>query len=278
MINLLLEETVNVIDWSIVGLSVAVMAAMAVVLGVLIMLISKYCEVKTDPKIEEVYSKLPHANCGGCGQAGCSEFAKALCEGKAEISSCGQLDKEHKIEISNILGLGLEGTEPTVCVVACAGGNSCQDKYGYQGYGNCVSQNLLADGRKACETGCMGAGSCVDACPYLCIECKDGYAQINPDLCRSCGICVKTCPKHLIKRVPKSAEYYVACSTECRGKDVMSKCKSGCIACGICEKNCPSGAIHLVNNVPIIDYSKCTNCGTCAAKCPRKVIKTIDKH
>ncbi|MCI7095430.1 MAG: 4Fe-4S binding protein [Clostridiales bacterium] len=43
----------------------------------------------------------------------------------------------------------------------------------------------------------------------------------------------------------------------------------------MCQKFCPNDAIHLVNNVPIIDYSKCNGCGTCKAKCPRHVIKPV---
>ena len=56
----------------------------------------------------------------------------------------------------------------------------------------------------------------------------------------------------------------------------MTKCKAGCIACGKCERTCPNGAIHLVNNVPIIDYSKCINCGKCLEACPRHCIKYVN--
>ncbi len=274
MLNLLSQ----IINWTVVLYSVAIMAGVAVILAVLILVISKYCEVKNDPKVDEVLSKLPNANCGGCGYTGCVGYAKALCEGKADLSQCGQLAVGNKIEISNVLGITVDGLDPTICVVACAGGNACSDKYSYQGFGDCISQNFLAGGRKSCLSGCMGSGSCVDACPYLCVECRDGYAQIDAEVCRSCGLCIKACPKNLIKRVPSKAKYFVACSTDCRGKNVMTKCKVGCISCGLCQKNCPSDAIHLVNNVPIIDYSKCTNCGACADKCPRKCIKLIHKN
>lgn len=264
------------INWASVGIAVAIVAGVSLVLGVLILLISKACTVKEDPRIGEVEKCLAGANCGACGYPGCSGFAKALVEGKASLSSCGQTPTDKRIEISNILGIAADGnSEPTIAVVACCGGNKCRDKFDYQGYGNCVSQNLLAGGRKACEVGCMGSGSCVDACPYMAIECRDGYAHVDPDLCRSCGLCIKTCPKRLIKRVPASARVYVACSTECRGKDVMNKCQAGCIACGKCERNCPAGAIHLVNNVPIIDYSKCIHCEKCLLGCPRKCIKYV---
>lgn len=277
MLMLFAEGIGRNIDWATFGIVVGIMAGVALVLALCIILISRFCQVKEDPRIKEVEQRLAGANCGACGHPGCAGFAKALVEGKASLSSCGQTDKQAQIEISNILGIAFDGAaEPTIAVVACCGGNQCDDKYAYQGYGNCVSQNMLAGGRKACEVGCMGSGSCVDACPYMAIECFDGYAHIDPDICRSCGLCIQTCPKRLIKRVPKSAKVYVACSTECRGKDVMNKCKAGCIACGKCERNCPSGAIHLVNNVPIIDYSKCTHCGKCLEGCPRHCIKYVN--
>ena len=273
---LMFAEVGRAIQWDKLGIAIALVVGVSLVLGVLILLISKFCQVKEDPRIKEIEGCLAGANCGACGHAGCAAFAKALVEGTATLDACGQTSAAQRAEISNILGVAVDGnTEPTVAVVACCGGSSCQDKYDYQGYGDCISQNLLAGGRKACEVGCMGSGSCVDACPYMSIECREGYAHIDPELCSSCGICIKTCPKSLIKRVPASATVYVACSTQCRGKDVMSKCEAGCIACGKCQRNCPTGAIVLVNNVPIIDYSKCTHCRKCLEGCPRHCIKYL---
>ncbi len=258
-------------------IALALIAGLAAVLGALIMLISNICRVDEDPRIAEVTSCLAGSNCGACGHPGCSGFAKALVNGEGDVSQCGQTTKENKIAISNILGLAVSGDmEPTIAVVACAGGNKCEDKYSYQGYGDCTSQNLLAGGRKACPSGCMGSGTCVNVCPYGAITVSEGCAQVDKDLCRSCGLCIAQCPKGIIKRIPASAKVFVACSNHCKGREVMNACQSGCIACGICVKACPHGAIHMEDNVPVIDYSLCTNCMTCVGKCPRHIIRLVE--
>ena len=52
-------------------------------------------------------------------------------------------------------------------------------------------------------------------------------------------------------------------------------CSYGCLGCGDCVAACQFDAIHMDNNVAVIDYDKCTNCGKCAEKCPVKVITGI---
>ena len=39
---------------------------------------AKFMAVEEDPRIEEVSACLAGANCGGCGYAGCSDYAKAV--------------------------------------------------------------------------------------------------------------------------------------------------------------------------------------------------------
>ena len=107
------------INWKSFGIVVAIMAGIAIFFAALIIIISRFCEVKGDPRVPEIVSHLSGANCGGCGHPGCEGFARALVEGKASLDDCGQTTKANKIEISNILGINYSGGEETVAVVAC---------------------------------------------------------------------------------------------------------------------------------------------------------------
>ncbi len=263
------------INWNVVLIALGIMGGLAVLLGLLILLVSKVFAVKTDGRVNEIAALLPGANCGGCGYAGCQALAEAIVAGKADIDSCGVSSRARKAEIAGIMGMSFTGGEETVAVVACAGGNKCKDRYIYQGYGDCRSQDIMAGGRKQCSVGCIGSATCVDACSHFAIEVKEGVAEIDPAQCISCGACIRACPKNIIKRVPKSAKVYVACSSTCKGRDVTLMCEAGCISCGSCVRNCPETAIVMQNNIPVIDYRKCTGCGICMEKCPRKVIREM---
>ncbi len=271
MINLLLKP----IDTTTLLWVVGLVALLTVVFAALIVLVSKVCAVKTDEKAEAIQEHLAGANCGGCGYAGCADFAKAVSEGKADFKECGPTSPEGKAAIAEILGVPFSATEETFAVIACSGGNNAKDKFSYVGNEGCLAQVAYVGGRKACADGCMGGGTCISLCPYHAIALKNGVAYADRAICESCGLCVRECPKNLIHLIPKSAKVYVACSSHCKGKTVMDACKAGCIGCGMCAKNCPNGAITMVDNVAIIDYSKCDGCKTCIAKCPRKCIKEI---
>lgn len=249
-----------------------IMLAIAVVFGVMLVLVSNALTVHRDERIDRVEELLARSNCGGCGRAGCAQFAEALVKGEAKLSECRATPAANKKRIAEILGGGDIGEE-TVAVVHCNGGNACFNKYEYHGYGNCASCELIAGGVKACPVGCIGKRSCGEVCNYGAIGVGDGgYAVVDKEKCVSCGACISECPKHLIERIPKSAKVYVACSNHGKGKDVAELCARGCIGCGLCAKNCPAGAIEMQNGLPVIDYSKCVGCKVCVQKCPRKCI------
>ena len=270
MNNLLTEINITTL-FTVVG----IVAAIAILFAALIVLVSHFTAVKTDEKAEEIKDLLANANCGGCGYAGCADFAKALSEGKADISACGPTDKENKAKIAAILGKDIDTSVELAARMHCNGGVSCADKFEYVGNAGCALKNAVGGGNKACAYGCLGDGSCAAICDYNAIKVTDGVAKVNAELCVACGKCVTACPKHIIELLPKNIKVLIACSSLCKGKEVMAACKNGCIGCGICAKSCPAGAITMSGNLPRIDYSKCTGCLTCVTKCPRKCIHEI---
>ena len=56
------------------------LALLGLILGGLIGFTAKKFAVETDPRIEEITNLLPGANCGGCGYAGCADYARAIVE------------------------------------------------------------------------------------------------------------------------------------------------------------------------------------------------------
>ncbi len=265
--------TIDGSTWKTVGIVAAIFAGIAIVLCIAILLVGKFFKVDVDEKVTKILENLAGANCGGCGCSGCSGFAQKLASGEGDLSACHVTSAENKAQIAALLGIELKDEERTVALVKCNGGaENAPDAFTYNGNPSCASCNSLLGGNKLCKFGCLGCGDCAAVCPENAITIEGNLAKVNPDKCIGCGACITACPKHIIERVPESAPVYVACSSNCRGKDVMNVCKVGCIGCGMCAKKCPHGAITMVDNLPVFDYSKCTGCKTCVAACPRHII------
>lgn len=261
----------------IIGIVAGIFAGSAILISALILIVGKVFKVDVDEKVKLIMENLAGANCGGCGCSGCAGFADKLAKGEGELSACHVTSPEKKAEIAKLLGIELKDEERTVAVVKCNGGlANAPEAFEYFGNPTCAANNSLLGGNKVCKYGCLGCGDCKNVCPESAIKLSDKLSEVDPDRCISCGACIEACPKHIIERIPASAPVYVACSSECKGKDVMNACKVGCIACGLCAKKCPHGAITMVNNLPVFDYTKCTGCKTCVAVCPRHII--IDRE
>ena len=251
-----------------------VIGAIGIVIGVLLGIASEAFKVEVDEREILVRAELPGNNCGGCGFPGCDGLANAIAAGTAPVNGCPVGGAAVADKIAAIMGVESGGSEKKVAFVKCKGTcDKARVQYHYFGIDDCVKVAVVpGGGEKACSYGCMGYGSCVKACAFGAIHVVDGVAVVDKEKCVACGKCVAACPNRLIELVPYSAEHLVQCSSHDKGKEVKAKCDSGCIACTLCTKQCEFDAIHMDNNVAVIDYTKCTNCGKCAAKCPAKVI------
>ena len=256
-------------------IAAAVVGILGILIGIFLGIASEKFKVEVDEKEILVRNELPGNNCGGCGYAGCDALAKAIAAGQAEVGACPVGGASTAEKIGAIMGVAGGTTEKKVAFVKCKGTcDKTKVQYNYYGVDDCKKVSVVPGaGEKACTYGCMGYGSCVKACAFDAIHVVDGVAVVDKEKCVACGKCVSSCPNHLIELVPYKAGHLVQCSSHAKGKDVKSVCESGCIGCTLCTKQCEFDAIHMENNLAVIDYEKCTNCGKCAEKCPVKVIQ-----
>ena len=253
-----------------------VVAAIALVLGVLLAVISYKFGIEDDPKMKRIRACLPGINCGACGYKGCDDYAAAIAEGKAEPNLCVPGAETAAREIGDILGIEVPVPEDVVAFVNCNGNCEATGKKAiYDGIQTCRAASMLFGGPEACSYGCLGFGDCAAVCPAQAICIDDDVAHVDTSRCLGCGLCASVCPKRVITMVPQETKTVVMCNNKDKGADARKACKNACIACKKCEKTCPNGAIKVVNNLATIDYSKCNGCGECVKGCPTGCLKTV---
>lgn len=257
--------------------SVVLLAVLGILIGILLGVAGKVFAVETDERVVKVRECLPGNNCGGCGYPGCDGLAEAIVAGDAPVNGCPVGGAPVAGQIGEILGVDAGASVRQVAFVKCAG--TCDvaaNKYHYVGEMDC-RRAVMVPGRgdKACSHGCLGLGSCVEACQFGALSIKDGIACVDKEKCVACGQCVSTCPNNVISLIPYDSAYAVQCNSKDKGKDVMAVCKAGCIGCGLCVKQCEFGAVAVEDNIAVIDGTKCQGCGKCAEKCPKKIIMPL---
>lgn len=230
--------------------------------------------VKIDPKVEEIEEALPGANCGACGLPGCSELARRIAEGKADVDACPAGGESVALLVARIMGQEYEGGgERLVALVLCNGGDQvARKRFFYNGIFDCASAALLFGGDKACPHGCLGLGTCAGVCPFGAIDMlPSGLAHVNPEKCTGCTKCVGSCPKNIIKMVPAIRTLHILCSSHDKGGKVRKYCQVGCIGCQRCVKEAPEGAIVMEDNLAVVNY-KMEIPAAVAESCPMNTI------
>ena len=115
---------------NVIFISMGVLGVTGLVAAVLLYVVSLIFKVEEDPRIDLVVAVLPGANCGGCGFAGCRNFAEACVKaGGIEGLACpvgGEptmedvkriltpAAEEESSEVSNQTSDGKKGFDPVI--------------------------------------------------------------------------------------------------------------------------------------------------------------------
>ena len=256
-------------------LAFIVIAVLGLILGIGLQFAEGKLKVEKDEKLEELEAAMPGANCGGCGFAGCSAYAEAVYKGEAEPGLCSPGGAALAKKMGEILGIEVEAKEREVAFVFCQGSKDVTStEYDYKGMSDCNAAALLLGGPNGCKEGCLHLGSCMAVCPVGAISRNEkGNLVVDKEKCIGCKKCTKVCPNGVIKMVPYSAKYIVACNNHESGAKVRTYCQVGCIGCKMCELKVENSPFRVDNFLSCNDYSKDQSNARAAFEiCPKKCI------
>jgi len=104
-------------------------------------------KVEIDPKIEQIQKALPGIDCGACGYAGCSSYAKAVAAKPSLIGKCAPGGAEASEKIAQILNLQVAGggNAPLRPIVHCRAHTNDKTYYAkYDCIPTCTAENSMA--------------------------------------------------------------------------------------------------------------------------------------
>ena len=174
-----------------IAFAVIVLVVLGLAGGIILVLASKFMAVYEDPRIAQITECLAGANCGGCGYAGCADYAKAIVENGAPTNKCAPGGAKATEAVNAIMGTESASGPALHAVVNCNGGNgNCGTRFEYHGIPTCAAAAAIAGGPSACAFGCLGYGDCTRACQFDAIHVVNGSAVVDREKCTGCSACV----------------------------------------------------------------------------------------
>src|SRR5688572_22482621 len=131
--------------------AIAILGGVGLLFGALISIAHRKLYVWEDPRIDEVTSMLPGANCGACGFPGCRGFAQAAVDGAIAPAKCTVMSADARADVAAYLGVDAGQAQKVVARILCAGGsNVAPRKARYHGIESCAAAAAVSGGGKAC--------------------------------------------------------------------------------------------------------------------------------
>ncbi len=237
---------------------VGILAGVSLVLAVVISLSYLKLRVWEDPRIDQVASMLPGANCGACGYPGCRGLAEQIVLRRAKPASCTVSSEDAREDIAAFMGIDAGEANRRVARLLGAGGTDvAQRRVEYHGVESCAAAMAVSGGGKACSWGCLGFADCAVACTFEAIEMgPTGLPTVDVDACSACGDCVTACPQGLFTILPLDAHLIVQCKNLLEGTAATNVCEVACNACGRCAADAPPDLIQMQmgGRLPVINY------------------------
>jgi len=261
----------------------AVFTLLGLVFGLALAMAAARFQVPVNPVVERVRDRLPSANCGACGFAGCQAYAEAVVE-KGEISPNLCIPGRAAVAeaVADLTGKQVGVVVDRVVVLRCHGTSAfARDEARYAGIQTCAAASLVFGGPKACKNGCIGLGDCVVACPFGALAMSEsGIPEVDHARCTGCGLCVTSCPKDLWDFVPRTHRVELSCVAYDKKSVVRARCMVGCTLCRRCVSKCPAGAIAWDGQTIVVDHDKCVAYGpscdeACVDVCPSVILHRV---
>ena len=260
-----------------------VFSGLGIVFGVGLGVAAERFKVPSNPLVDQVRERLPSANCGACGYAGCMAYAEAVvADASVSPSLCIPGRESVARALAELTGKDAGTVQDRLVVMTCHGTSAyARNEAEYAGIPTCAAAALVFGGPRACKNGCLGLGDCVRACPFDALSIGiGGIAQVDTAKCTGCAVCVPTCPKDLFRLYPRGRRVELSCKAVDKQAIVRATCMVGCTLCRKCVAKCPAGAIEWDGRTILIDHDKCIAfgdaCGyACAEICPSTIIHRV---
>ncbi len=266
--------------WGTAIWGVAVFSALGLIFGFALAATAARFHVPTNPLVDAVRERLPSANCGACGFAGCTAYAEAVVEQPDVQANLCVPGRQHVADdVAELTSKQVGTVRDSVVTLRCHGTSAfARTEATYAGIGTCAAASLIFGGPKACKNGCLGLADCVHACPFGALRMTDdNIPAVDLDLCTGCAICVTTCPKALFDLYPRRHRVLLSCTARDKSSIVRATCAVGCTLCRKCVAKCPAGAIVWNGSTIVLDHDTCLAYGpscneVCVDICPSAIL------